>query len=586
MKISGKMTELIEKYRKLVQKYLDLRSYNTAMFWADRVVVLTDNSKDVFWLAHCMYMEKQYHRAAFLLKARNLEKKNILCTSLAAKCYFEALDLEQALQVINNSDFNTPLTEGNIPPDIELGFLEDTSKSHAISSFLLLKGRILAAMDNRSLAANYYKQALRYDVYCFEALDLLTRYQMLSSQEEYELLNSLPFAEQCSIEEVEIVKHLYEMRLKKFHTPMEPKIPNLFASTPDCIRSLPGSIISTPMSSSDKMQIDSCVAVILSKFQTSLDFKVSQAEILYYNGDYDNCLKLTETVLQKDPYHEGCLPIHIACLVEYKQSTKLFSLGHKLVNLYPNKAISWYAVGCYYYVINNNDSARGNLTKATSLDKLFGPAWLVYGHSFANEKEHDQAMAAYFKASQLMKGCHLPHLYIGIECGLTNNVWLAEKFFEQAQAIAPNDPFTLQERGLICFQKQEYEKAEQYFNIALEKIRKVKRGPLTPMWAPLLNNLGHVCRKLKKYDQALEYHNEALILNPQHPATVSAVAFVYSLMDKCDEALEWFHKALSLNRDDTFSRTMLNSLLERAADDLLPYSDSPNELPNFKQSQR
>jgi len=36
--------------------------------------------------------------------------------------------------------------------------------------------------------------------------------------------------------------------------------------------------------------------------------------------------------------------------------------------------------------------------------RVFGPAWLAYGHSFALENEHDQAMAAYFKASQLMKG--------------------------------------------------------------------------------------------------------------------------------------------------------------------------------------
>ena len=39
-----------------------------------------------------------------------------------------------------------------------------------------------------------------------------------------------------------------------------------------------------------------------------------------------------------------------------------------------------------------------------NLSRVFGPAWLAYGHSFALENEHDQAMAAYFKASQLMKG--------------------------------------------------------------------------------------------------------------------------------------------------------------------------------------
>ena len=46
---------------------------------------------------------------------------------------------------------------------------------------------------------------------------------------------------------------------------------------------------------------------------------------------------------------------------------------------------------------------RNNLHKH---DVMFGPAWLTYGHSFAVEKEQDQAMSAYFKASQLMAGCH------------------------------------------------------------------------------------------------------------------------------------------------------------------------------------
>ena len=67
---------------------------------------------------------------------------------------------------------------------------------------------------------------------------------------------------------------------------------------------------------------------------------------------------------------------------------------------------------------------------------MFGPAWLAYGHSFAVENEHDQAMAAYFKASHLMAGCHLPQLYIGLEYSLTNNTNLAEKFFRQALEVA------------------------------------------------------------------------------------------------------------------------------------------------------
>jgi tetratricopeptide (TPR) repeat protein len=82
----------------------------------------------------------------------------------------------------------------------------------------------------------------------------------------------------------------------------------------------------------------------------------------------------------------------------------LFHLGHKLVDLYPNKPVAWFAVGCYYLVIGKNEPARRYFSKATTLDRVFGPAWLAFGHSFASENEHDQAMAAYFTAAQLMKG--------------------------------------------------------------------------------------------------------------------------------------------------------------------------------------
>ena len=64
-------------------------------------------------------------------------------------------------------------------------------------------------------------------------------------------------------------------------------------------------------------------------------------------------------------------------------------------------------LGCYYYSTGREDPARRYFEKASKLEVMFGPALLAYGHSFAVENEHDQAMAAYFKASQLIQGCHL-----------------------------------------------------------------------------------------------------------------------------------------------------------------------------------
>ena len=82
----------------------------------------------------------------------------------------------------------------------------------------------------------------------------------------------------------------------------------------------------------------------------------------------------------------------------------LFNLAHKLVDLFPEWSVAWFAVGAYYLVTGKQDFARRYLCKATQLDRVSGSAWLAYGHSFALENEHDQAMAAYYKALQLMKG--------------------------------------------------------------------------------------------------------------------------------------------------------------------------------------
>jgi hypothetical protein len=51
------------------------------------------------------------------------------------------------------------------------------------SSILFLKGRVYEAMDNRGLAADCYRQALRCDVHCYEAFEALVQHQMLSAQE-------------------------------------------------------------------------------------------------------------------------------------------------------------------------------------------------------------------------------------------------------------------------------------------------------------------------------------------------------------------------------------------------------------------
>uniref|UniRef100_A0A7N9DEL0 Cell division cycle 16 n=2 Tax=Macaca TaxID=9539 RepID=A0A7N9DEL0_MACFA len=490
-----------------------------------------EEPQDIYWLAQCLYLTAQYHRAAHALRSRKLDKLYEACRYLAARCHYAAKEHQQALDILDMEEpINKRLFEKYLKD--ESGFKDpssdwEMSQSSIKSSICLLRGKIYDALDNRTLATYSYKEALKLDVYCFEAFDLLTSHHMLTAQEEKELLESLPLSK-LGNEEQELLRFLFENKLKKYNKPSETVIPES-----------------------------------VNGLQENLDVVVSLAERHYYNCDFKMCYKLTSVVMEKDPFHASCLPVHIGTLVELNKANELFYLSHKLVDLYPSNPVSWFAVGCYYLMVGHkNEHARRYLSKATTLEKTYGPAWIAYGHSFAVESEHDQAMAAYFTAAQLMKGCHLPMLYIGLEYGLTNNSKLAERFFSQALSIAPEDPFVMHEVGVVAFQNGEWKTAEKWFLDALEKIKAIGNEVTVDKWEPLLNNLGHVCRKLKKYAEALDYHRQALVLIPQNASTYSAIGYIHSLMGNFENAVDYFHTALGLRRDDTFSVTMLGHCIE------------------------
>lgn len=99
----------------------------------------------------------------------------------------------------------------------------------------------------------------------------------------------------------------------------------------------------------------------------------------------------------------------------------------------------------------------------------------------------------------------------------------------------------------------------------------VRNVILPSKWEALLNNLGHTCRKMKKYVEALEYHQQALVLDPLNPSTYSSIGFIHALMGNIQEAVDAFHRALGLRRDDTFTATMLGYVMEQLIDEAPPY---------------
>jgi hypothetical protein len=69
----------------------------------------------------------------------------------------------------------------------------------------------------------------------------------------------------------------------------------------------------------------------------------------------------------------------------YKHNALLSCRAHKLVEEYPDSALAWFGVGCYYMASRQFEQSRCFFAKATQLDKHHAYSWICFGHAFAEQ---------------------------------------------------------------------------------------------------------------------------------------------------------------------------------------------------------
>lgn len=96
-----------------------------------------------------------------------------------------------------------------------------------------------------------------------------------------------------------------------------------------------------------------------------------------------------------------------------------------MTQLHPKQAMSWYAVGCYYWTCHKLEQAHKYLVKSTQLDKRFVQAYLMLGHVLAAQEEREHAVSAFRTACRLLPGDHRPVVLMAKELVKTGSVSLA-----------------------------------------------------------------------------------------------------------------------------------------------------------------
>lgn len=185
------------------------------------------------------------------------------------------------------------------------------------------------------------------------------------------------------------------------------------------------------------------------------DVLFSRADELYTALRFADCFAVTSRIVARHPTHRATLPLHLSCMYHLpKLRSRLFVLAHQLVDTDPDDALSWYAVGLWYFTGRRWEEARRYFGKSVLLDARFGPAWVAFAHTYAFEGEHDQAITAYSTALRHFQGTHLPLLFIGMQHLGLANVRLAEEYLRAAHGMCADDALVLNELGVLEMHKE------------------------------------------------------------------------------------------------------------------------------------
>ncbi|POR36776.1 Anaphase-promoting complex subunit cut9 [Tolypocladium paradoxum] len=558
----------MEKFlREWRQDALNKAQYESAIFIGDKLLALTNDDQDAFWLAQVHFATGNYTRAQSFLAKQDLVARNPSCRYLAGHCLIKQNRFEEALTVlgernpthlISNGPSNKRKVQQSRPGRRrgDDGDEEETANRRFEAAMCFLRGICYAKQNAFDRAKECYKDAVRIDVRCFEAFQQLMKNSLLSPDEEWQFLESLDFDSisvsddvSSSQEAADFTKMLYTTRLSKYRNPAA------FETAYDSL-STHYHLAANP------------------------DLQLARADLLYTQCRYRDALAITNAILQEDKYNFTVYPVHLACLYELKMKNLLFLVAHDLADTHPEEPCTWLAVGIYYFAIDKIAEARRYFSKASMMDAHFGPAWIGFAHTFAAEGEHDQAISAYSTAARLFMGTHLPQIFLGMQNHALNNMTLAEEFLKTAYGLCKTDPLLLNEMGIVKYHQDKPKEAVQYFTAALKIADEIDSEPSA--WLSARTNLGHAYRRLRHFNRALAEFDEVLRLGGKDAAIFSAKGLILMEQNRPEEAVAVLHQALAINPQDSTATELLNKALEETALVDCAAEDEAEDLAEFE----
>jgi hypothetical protein len=312
------LEESLTHMKNLIRSNICMGMYSNALFYANKIFFLTSNkdmyvnSDNLYDLAHCFYLNKEYYRCVNLIQKYNMTYYNMKFLNLLGEALIACEDYESVITYLEKDTIHLE------------GPCEESDLNFYHSIRLLLVGKSYEMQENKTPAIRNYIESLKYDPGNIEAFDILINHNLLSSEQKYILMNELNFNRNN--------KWLYDYYISK-------TCDNIYMTDKSDIMTLneeTGNIIDILYRNNDQ------------------DLMKIEAEKFFIARDYINTFEKLKKINDEDFYKIDLIPMYCSCMIELNKIGELYYLAHKLSNNCSDKYVSWFAVVILFY-INNRD---------------------------------------------------------------------------------------------------------------------------------------------------------------------------------------------------------------------------------------
>ncbi|CCH44731.1 hypothetical protein BN7_4299 [Wickerhamomyces ciferrii] len=193
--------------------------------------------------------------------------------------------------------------------------------------------------------------------------------------------------------------------------------------------------------------------------------------------NYEEALVYFKKLRELDPTRIEDMEYYSTLLWHLQDSVALCNLAHELQSIHKNTPEAWVAIGNLFSLNKDPDEAIKCFQRATQIDSKFVYAYTLQGHEYVSNDAYDNALEC-FRTSLVLDPRHFNALYgIGMVNLKLGNFHIAEFHFRKASQLNPVNPILMCCLGMMLEKLGKRDQALEQYELAA-KLQPLSALPL------------------------------------------------------------------------------------------------------------